>query len=113
MKLKTTAKCTLTHDQLHNFVLSHSRGGNGWVMFENIDREYCRVGPVTSHPEQVFLAWKPLLTVELTKDPQTGQLTECQIPDELLLKVKEIRDKIKSGKLAVVSSHIEEVEKLA
>ncbi len=99
----------LTQDQLENYELSHRHGGNGYVMCEDIDGDYCRVTPVHTEPTtfgtRAFLASKAHMAVFQRPVPETNQMVDIAISDEVAGLLKLLRQDFKSGKLGVFSTH--------
>ena len=88
---------TITPAELNTMLLSHFGGGGyGWVMVEDIDREFCRIGGFAKGlmPSQAFLVWKPKL-----KAVQPLEI-------EVLELATQLRADIESGKKKVVDTHI-------
>jgi len=110
---------TLTKNQLNNYELNHAHSGNGYFMLEDLGKDYCRVVEARASSEfgtRGFLVAKDRLTVfkkPSKADPKV--MLDVPIHDDLAEPLKQLRADIKSGKLAVFSSHImpaAEAEKL-
>lgn len=107
----------ITTKQLKECDLTHKHGDNGFVMVEDLDKEYCRV--VTHSAGKldglVRLAAKDRLTVSPKRVyvEETGMWVTTDkpmvIPDELLPKLTEIRTGITSGKLKVEKNRVVKV----
>lgn len=102
----------LTKHQLENFELNHAKAGNGYIMCEDIDSEYCRL---TEHRAgerfgaRAFLAAKSQLSVmRVVKDKVS---VDIKIHPDLVEPVKKLRADFKSGKLAAFSTHIMPTDK--
>ena len=85
----------ITKEQLLNFELSHRHGGNGYVMCEDIDEDYCRVTPAHASDDWGTLAY-------LASKAHMSPFKEAEISEELV----QLRADFKSGKLAAFSTHI-------
>lgn len=94
-------KPKLSKQDLINFQLTHRHGGNGWVMIEDIDKEYCRVIDCFACPETArgFLAWKPTLSIEMTVATKDKPSIPRPIPEERRAAIDDWRAKIISGKV--------------
>lgn len=90
--------------ELEQFEMRHDHAGNGLIMVENIDEEFCRMvsaGRGTFDP-QAFLAWKPKLRVGLQED----RLTPQPIRDDVKPAILELREDIKAGRKRIVNTWI-------
>jgi len=112
---------TLTKDQLENYELSHWKAGNGYFMCEDIDKDYCRVTEHTAQSKhegefgsRAFLASKSGLSVfRKPSENDKNVMVDVPIHDEIIEPLMQLRADIKSGKLAVFSSHIMPAEDAA
>lgn len=107
-------KITITQQQLETCDLTYVHGGSGFVMVEDLDKEYCRVsmcgkrgiGPI------VYLAAKDRLNASPGRvfDEQrqlwvsTGR--DMPIESSAMPKLTEIRTGIRSGKLKVEKNRV-------
>ena len=96
-------KTTITKNDLLTKDLTHKYGGNGYMMIEDIDSEYCRItmsGPISLHRFQAFMAWKPCLSVSRQqkdfKDPESP-IVDVEISPETFDQVQKLRAEIKAG----------------
>lgn len=101
----------ITTKQLNECDLTHKYGGNGFVMVEDLDKEYCRVteqgtiGPASL----ILLAAKSLLSptvVIYTDTDGVKQSRQEGIYSGQLHKLTEIRTGITSGKLKVEKNRV-------
>lgn len=96
--------CVPDDKELEQFELHHDHAGNGWIMVENIDEEFCRVvsaGRGQLSP-QAYLAWKPKLKIQMQQDKVTPQ----PIRDDVKPAVMALRAEIKAGEKEVVGTWI-------
>jgi len=103
---------TLTKDQLNNYELSHARGGNGYFMCEDLDKDYCRIAVAMDLGKRAFLAAKSQLSV-FKRTAKDGTKYDAPIMDDVSELLSQVRSDIKSGKLAVFNSHVMPVAEAA
>lgn len=90
-------KTSITKNDLLTKELTHKYAGNGWMMIEDIDNEYCRItlaGPVSLHRFQAFIAWKPILTAGIPIVPETFD------------QVQKLRAEIKAGNYRIKETRL-------
>lgn len=107
-------KITITQQQLETCDLTHVHGGNGFVMVEDLDKEYCRVAACGAGRlgYLVMIAAKDRLSASPVKEWDesskayvlTGKL--LAIPPTLMPELAEIRNGIRSGKLKVERNRV-------
>lgn len=104
----------ITTKQLMECDLTHKHSGNGFVMVQDLDKEYCRVSMCGKHGlgPIVYLAAKDRLSVspERVMDDKTKTWAatgkDMQIVAGVLPKLNEIRTGIISGKLKVEKNRV-------
>lgn len=103
----------MTKSELSNHQLVHEHGGNGFVMVQDVDAEYCRLafaGPKSKTVgRQAFLAWKKKLSIEEgyidPKQPALGRI-KLKIADELKPDLEQVRAGITNGSIRIVETHM-------
>lgn len=105
-------KTTVTKSDLLTKDLTHRYGGNGWMMIEDIDAEYCRItmaGPISLGGFQAFLAWKPCLSVSRQrkdfKDP-ASPIVDVEISPDTFDQVQKLRAELKAGNYRIESTRL-------
>lgn len=93
-----------TTEQLTNSFL-HRYAGNGWIVIENYEDDWCRVANFFRDRtgnwkigSQCFLVWSKLLSVE------------APIHRDLVDEINGIRDKLKSGEYVVKNTRLEKAK---
>lgn len=105
-------KTTVTKSDLLTKDLTHRYGGNGWMMIEDIDTEYCRItmaGPIDLGRFQAFMAWKPCLSVSRRRkdfqDPKS-EIIDVKISPETFDQVQKLRAELKAGNYRIESTRL-------
>lgn len=96
----------ITQKELETCDLTHRHAGNGWVMVQDLDKEYCRISGqgAKEFGNRAYLAAKSCLTpTELFVEEKK---IRPPIPTHLIDPLKKLREELKSGSLKVVSTHI-------
>lgn len=97
---------TITKEQLESYELNHQHAGNGWMMVEDIDDDWCRV--VSSSLNQAFLVWKKKISIskirERYDDPESPMVDVKIREGHVKKQLMELRKKIKSGQTTVVNT---------
>lgn len=89
----------MKNSSLMDVQVTHSRGGNGWLVVQRLGNEYCKVvqfgvDPKPEIDSRCFLAWKKLLTPSGDIPPQIQPLLDT------------LRHEIKSGQKAIRDTRI-------
>lgn len=104
----------ITEKELKECELVHDHGGIGWVMVENLDKDYCRVSGMSDKEvgTQAFLAWKKKLKPmkypvdKLNPNAPTGPILLKHKPAKALDALTAMRNALLSGSKKVVQTHI-------
>ena len=104
----------LTNEEL-NYELTHKHGGNGYVIVQVLDDNFCRVatycsfGPTPFVGKQAFLAFGNMLSrFQVKKDPKIkdSPMVDALIPENVIQELSTLRKQIKSGQKVIISTHI-------
>jgi hypothetical protein len=98
----------ITDKELKEYEVTHDHGGNGFVMVENLDEEYCRISGVSNKDvdNRAYLAWKKKLRVSEHREDKDSPLQRKRIPIAALDKVCQLRNALLAGTKKVVQTHI-------
>jgi len=102
----------LSASELADYELTHDHAGNGWVMVADYpEYDCCHVTMTGARPAngQVFLAWKPKLTISQSRTNHkdlTSPLVNVRIDNHTLPDLIRLRKALQEGRMEIVNTRI-------